>query len=492
MDNHAGRPEIATALSGAVGESSRHSATLDQDMLYLALPVVHSGHTIGVVRTSVPITAIDAALRGIYWRMAAGGVVIAALAALITLLISQRLSRPLEELKTASQRFAAGELELRLPDSGSEEIGGLADAMNDMAQQLDDRIRTVVEQRNEQQAVLSSMVEAVIAIEGQKRIMSINKAAATLLDVDADWARGRSIEEVSRTPGLHRFVERALASNEPVEEDLTFHGPEPRYLQAHGSPVHDSDGHRIGAVVVLNDITRMRRLETVRRDFVANVSHELKTPITSIKGFLDTLREGAISDPHNAKRFVEIAARQADRLSAIIDDLLVLSRLEQETDERSFAREPARIVALLRDAVDVCSAKAEAKNVRFQVRCDETLQATVNAPLLEQAIVNLVDNAIKYSDTGDHVEIRAHRTDGHLEVLVRDHGCGIDATHLPRLFERFYRIDKARSRKLGGTGLGLAIVKHIAQAHGGSATVESSPGRGTTFRLSLPVDDTYG
>jgi two-component system phosphate regulon sensor histidine kinase PhoR len=358
--------------------------------------------------------------------------------------------------------------------------------MNRMAADLDERLRTVVRQRNEQEAVLSSMVEGVIAIDRDERVIAMNKAAARLLDLDPAESVGRGVEEVARNPELQRFAAGALASDIPVEGELVLHRPEICHLQAHGAPIRDGHGRRIGSVLVLNDVTRLKRLETVRSDFVANVSHELKTPITSIKGFLETLADGAVDDPRTARRFLAIALRQADRLNAIIEDLLSLSRIEQEAESGQLPCSLESIREILVGAVEVCRTKAESKNVDLNVHCEDGLRAEVNAPLLEQAVVNLVDNAIKYSDAGSTVDVAAVAHDVSISIVVRDHGSGIEATHLPRLFERFYRVDKARSRTLGGTGLGLAIVKHIAAAHGGTVLVESEPGKGSTFTLVMP------
>jgi len=239
-------------------------------------------------------------------------------------------------------------------------------------------------------------------------------------------------------------------------------------------------------VIVLNDVTRLQRLEAVRRDFVANVSHELKTPITSIKGFIETLRDGAIRKPGDAEKFLEIVAKQADRMDSIIEDLLLLSRVERDVREEMVVLENAPVRAVILEAVQVCEPKAHDKDIRIAVNCPEGITARINAALLEQAIINLVDNAVKYSEPGCPVSIDAEELSNEVVVRVADKGCGIEAEHLPRIFERFYRVDKARSRKLGGTGLGLSIVKHIVQAHGGTITVESTLGAGSTFSIHLP------
>lgn len=487
MDNHGNRPEIREALAGRVGHSIRYSHTLLQTMVYVAVPVQRNGSVIGCVRMSLSARSIEETLRDIYLRLAGGGLAVALLAALISLGISRRISRPLVEMKRGAERFAQGELDRRLPVSDSEEIGGLAEALNQMAAQLDDRIQTVLRQRNEQEAVLGSMVEGVLAVDTDERLIRINAAAAELLGTDPRLAEGRVIHEVVRKADLQRFVARALASAQPVEGDIVLHGSAgDLFLQAHGSRLRDSQGRNIGALVVLNDVTRLRRLENLRRDFVANVSHELKTPITAIKGFVETLLDGALDHKEDARRFLEIIIRQSERLHAIIEDLLALSRIEQESEKGGIELREGRLKAVLLSAIQACEPAAAAKAITVRLACDDTLAAPINAPLLEQALVNLVDNAIKYSPGEKEVLVEGRAEGGRVVLRVRDRGCGISREHLPRLFERFYRVDKARSRKQGGTGLGLAIVKHIVQAHGGQVTVESAPGAGSTFTLRLP------
>jgi two-component system phosphate regulon sensor histidine kinase PhoR len=260
------------------------------------------------------------------------------------------------------------------------------------------------------------------------------------------------------------------------------------YLQAHGTFIKDHDGKSFGALIVLNDITQMKRLENIRRDFVANVSHELKTPITSIIGFVETLSQGAIDDKENAGRFLEIIARHADRLNAIIEDLLLLSRIEgHEEDDSGVVKEASKIKSILSSALLICEPKASTKNIHLALQSPDEIKADVNAPLLEQAVINLVDNAIKYSEEGSHVRVEASAEGEEILIRVIDDGCGIPEEHIPRLFERFYRVDKARSRNLGGTGLGLAIVKHIVNAHGGIIEVESIPQKGSTFTIRIPI-----
>ena len=414
-------------------------------------------------------------------------IIIAGVLALLSLLIARWLSSPLEEMRRAARQVAAGDLTTRLPVSGSEEIAGLAETMNRMVAQLDERIRMIVRQQTEQEAVLKSMMEGVLAVDNDERLIKLNQAAARLLGADPATAQGRSIQEVIRNSDLQRFVAKVLASTQPQEAGIMLRQQgEQRFMQAHGTLLHDEDERQIGALVVLNDVTRLRHLETVRRDFVANVSHELKTPITSIKGFVETLLDGALRQPDDAERFLRIIARHTDRMNAIIEDLLTLSRLEQQDESVTINLEPCSIWEVLQIAVQSCEVKASEKQIQVEMGGDRAATALINPLLLEQAIINLIDNAIKYSAPESRVVADIARSAEETLILVRDQGCGIAREHLPRVFERFYRVDPGRSRKLGSTGLGLAIVKHIATVHHGHVTVESIPGKGSTFTIHLP------
>ncbi len=487
MDNHADRPEVMDALQGKLGVATRYSHTLQQTMMYVALPVSEEDFVLGCVRAALPVRTLALTLQAAFYPIVYSGLGIALIATLISLWLSRRISRPLEEMKHGAERFARGELEGRLPSYSGEEMGGLAEAMNQMAAQLDDRIRTVVRQRNEQEAVLSSMLEGVLAVDNEERILRINQTAADLLDLVPAEAVGRRIHEKVRKPELQKFISEALQSQSGIEADISLiiRGTK-LFLQAHGTPLRDSRGKDIGALVVLNDITRLQRLENIRRDFVANVSHELKTPITAIKGSVETLLGGAMDEAASARRFLEIIARQADRLNAIIEDLLALSRIEGGEEQAGIELTKTGIQQLLQSALQSCQLKAHDKQMQLEMDCPDGLVASVNAPLLEQALVNLIDNAIKYSADGGRVRVAADSAGGCLTIQVQDWGSGIANEHLPRLFERFYRVDKARSRKFGGTGLGLAIVKHIVQAHNGQITVDSTPGQGSIFTIKLP------
>jgi two-component system phosphate regulon sensor histidine kinase PhoR len=388
-------------------------------------------------------------------------------------------------MKQAAEYFTRGDFTHRLPIGATEEIGELAETMNEMAKQLNEKIRTIIDQRNEREAILTSMVEGVIAFDNMERVISLNHAAAQMLGVEINQVVGRYLQESFRIANLHKFVARILESGETQEEEISLQDKASRILQLHGSPLHDEKGQNLGAVIVLHDITRLHQLETIRRDFVANVSHELRTPITSIKGFVETLRDGGVHSPEDTEKFLGIIARQTERLNSIIEDLLTLSELEQ-TERGNIGIEFAQLKSVLHGAIAICEPKASAKNIQLRLQCDANLKANINAPLLEQAVTNLIDNAIKYSEAKSSIEISAKSEDTGIAIKVTDHGCGIEKVHLPRLFERFYRVDRARSRELGGTGLGLSIVRHIILAHGGRVSVESVPGKGSTFTIFLP------
>jgi len=486
MDSHADRSEFIGALNAPSSTSMRYSRTLSMNMMYVGIPLKANGKILAVVRTSIPVDAIDDAIKSIEIKIAVGGLVVAMLAAVLSLIVSRHISRPIEEIRKGAECFARGEFQCVLPASKIEEIGGLSDAMKEMALELSKRINTVVEQRNEIEAMLSSMVEGVIAVDMGERVISMNAAAGQMFGYNLSEVQGRSIQELVRNTVLQRFVTRALSSQEPVEKDIVLSSNGERFLNGHGTVLRDARGKQIGALVVLNDVTHIRKLEKIRRDFVANVSHEIKTPITAIKGFVETLLDGAVGNPDDAKRFLGIIQKHVDRLESIIEDLLSLSRIEREAEREEVPLDESRVKDVLQSAIQFCEISTVARKMEMELSCDEEIKARMNPPLLEQAFVNLLENAIKYSDDGSIIRLEAAETGGEIVINVIDQGCGIEREHLPRLFERFYRVDKARSRQLGGTGLGLAIVKHIVQAHRGKVSVESVPGEGSTFSIHLP------
>lgn len=490
MENHSTRPEIMAAYRGGVGTSMRYSHTLHQQMKYVAIPVETNGQIVAVVRTSFAVTTIHEALTHWTRNIILAGLVILLLAGGISYAVVTRLNRPLTVLKSGADRIAAGEFGARVPAMATEEMGVLASAMNNMANQLEKRIQTISEQRNEREAILANMTEGVLALDGDGKIISMNRAAAESFGAQIERARGRGLTEVMRNAELYELAEQVLNTGKHAEGEIVIPGDRNRYLQVKGAPLPDSEG-RQGAVIVINDISRLKQLERMRQDFVGNVSHELRTPITAIIGSIETLIDGEVSRPEDVRRFLEIVAKHADRLNTIVADLLALSRLENESERGGLSLRRGSVDRVIEAAVAVCEQKGKAQQVSIEAPQDTGLEADIDAAKLEQAVINLLDNAIKASKPGSKVEIGVSSTDKEIQIAVTDTGSGIEAKHLPRLFERFYRVDTARSRERGGTGLGLAIVKHTALGHGGRVTVDSTWGQGSTFRIWLPrpVDD---
>ncbi|PKN28690.1 MAG: PAS domain-containing sensor histidine kinase [Deltaproteobacteria bacterium HGW-Deltaproteobacteria-21] len=487
MDNHLDRPEVATALTEPVGVSTRFSNTLGKRMMYLAMPLRESGMLFAIVRASVPIESVYGRIKTVQNRILLGGGIVAFLAVIAGFLVYRRVRRPLRQIQEGAMAFARGEFQPKLPLPDTEEMAQVAETLNRMAAELQQRIGTITQQRNELETVLSSMAEGVFGVDRDERIMGMNQAAGRILGCDPLLTRGKTIQEAFRISSLQDFVKKALAGEERLEEDflINIYGERERALNVHGTPLRDESGNRTGILVVMHDITELRRLENIRRDFVANASHEIRTPLTAIKGFVETLRDGAMQNPEDADRFLSIIQKHVDRLAALVEDLLSLSRIERETERDEIILEEQAIQGVLESAVQLCRGKGEARNIRIELVCSETLKAKINPPLLEQAVMNLLDNAINASANGKAIRVEAGEQETEVLVHVKDLGLGIEKGNLDRLFERFYRVDKARSRKRGGTGLGLAIVKHIMEAHKGRVTVESRPGAGSAFTLHL-------
>lgn len=489
MENHGSRPEVVEAFSEGTGKQVRYSSTVAQQMMYKSITLERDGEQTGVIRTSIPLTFINTALESARMRVIIDGLIIAILSAAVGLYVSRRLSKPLERLKQGAQRFASGDLQRKLfIEDNTVEIQTLAEAMNEMAKQLDRRITTITNQRNEQEAILLSMVEGVIAIDTTGIIINLNRAAAEFFNLRVDNCQGMPLHNAIRSTTLQNAVSETTRSHQTVTVEVEMAGPVKKVAEITSSMLRGADGRQLGILIVVNDITQMRQLEKIRRDFVANVSHELKTPITAIHGFIETLRDGAIENHEDAHRFLDIISKQSNRLQAIIEDLLSLARIEQGADEDKIELMAKPVAPVLKDAIISCQQKAEAKNITLELNADASITGLINPRLLEQAIINLIDNAITYSDTGSTVKVKANTFSDGIAISVIDTGCGIESQYHDRLFERFYRVDKARSRELGGTGLGLAIVKHIALAHNGKVQVESEVGQGSMFTLHLPAN----
>jgi len=487
MENHRFRPEVQAALGGHRGAATRTSASDFAPHLYVAVP--SQARPGWVLRVAIPLDYYRRRLQEATSILIIGGLVAVGLALLLGFLFTRRITRPLEHLGQGLERMERGEFGARLEPESADEIGQLARTLNRVQERLEITIDSLTAQRNQRDAILSSMVEGLIAVDGSDRVLLINAAAREVLGMGLEDGRGRTLLEVVRIPQLVQFVDEVRTSPQALGVELVIRDPRPRYLELHGAPLRiaDDNGTAAGAVVVFNDVTRLRKLEEVRKDFVANVSHELKTPVTSIKGFIETLVEGgALEDHDSAQRFLGIIRRQTDRLVAIIEDLLYLSRLEYE--EKQITLQPVDLQGVVERSVANLEHTARSRGIDLCIRIESERHGILgDASLLSRAVDNLVDNAIKYSPSGRSVEVALRERNGEVLLQVSDQGIGIPDEHLPRISERFYRVDPARSREMGGTGLGLAIVKHIARAHQGRLQIESRLGEGSRFTLHFPV-----
>lgn len=483
MNNHFDRPEVQRALKGEPAFEIRSSATLNKEMLYLALPISTAEGTPLVLRTSLSLTQVEESIRKQYLLYFTVSLISLLFTALWSGFIILKIIRPLKRMTLQAKAYAEGNLSALLPETGEEarEFSELSGTLNTMAGELKRRMEDITRQKDQLSAILSSMADSVILLDSHRIIRELNPSASGLLKMGIGDTLQHSLIEVFRNTELDRLAGKAFEGKEPVEGEITLAGNPGIHLQVHGVQI---GGEQV--VLVLHDISRIKRLEEIRKDFVANVSHELKTPITSIKGFVETLLDGALEEPVTAKRFLVIIEKQAEQINAIIDDLLTLSRMEQGEPKKPelLPRDTAELIA---SALQVTENKADRKGIKISCSCEENLRVPANPVLLEQALVNLLDNAIKYSPGGSRIILEAVKEGKKAKLTVKDRGCGIPEQDLPRIFERFYRVDKARSRELGGTGLGLAIVKHIILYHDGEIFVESTLGEGTTFTVYLPI-----
>jgi len=478
--------EILEALAGREGHAVNRSRSLNRSFLYVAVPLRSDGKIVAALRLGLPYP--EERQRTIHAQLLGASVAIVLLGALGVYLVARRIAAPIENLTLAVGRFAQGDLQGRLALPPVAEVATLAGALNGMADNLDARIAAIEAQRRLQETILAGMGEGVIAIDPGGRMLLVNRSAGDMIGVEASAAVGTSLTESPQFAAFGGFVTSALGSEGILEEELAVGTEGSVHLFARSAPLRDSSGARIGAVIILGDVTRLQRLERTRQDFVVNVSHELRTPITIIKGYLELLLDGALGDPASAGDFLEKVVRQTERMRVIIDDLLLLSRLDQQVGEMDLSIEPAGVKDILAAAVAATGAFATRGAVRIELECEEDLLLPADPLLLTRAVANLVHNAVSHTKPGGRVLVRGERAGPAVAISVRDWGSGIAHEHLPRIFERFYRVDRGRSREQGGSGLGLAIAKHIALVHGGSAAAESQPGQGSTFSITIPVD----
>ena len=485
MDNHSDRPEVVAALEGKLGVSERYSFTLKADFIYSALPVYDKqGKIVYILRTGYPLTGVQKEAKNANTALLLTVVFFTVVILVLGYMALKNLTKPVSDISSAAEKISKGDFSQKLYPAGDDELKILAESLNSMAKQLDEKLDIIGEQDKLQQVVLKSMKEGILAVDYEERILLLNETAAEILGINDSNAIGKTLQEVVRVSEIQKFFLKLLSEGNPQETEILLQHEKDKFLQLSGTLLYDIDNKALGALVVFNDISNLKYLDTLKKDLVANVSHELRTPVTTIKGFIETLKEGAIDDPENAGRFLDIIAKHINRLNMLIDDLLILAKLEEKPDEIKMDVENISVV--LGSVIEDYEFKAGDKKIKIKIECDDKLTGKINKHLIEQAIGNLVDNAIKYSDKRTNIEVGAFMKNDRLQIYVKDEGYGISDDHIPRLFERFYRVDKGRSRDEGGTGLGLAIVKHIVNTMNGTIDVESKPGKGTRFTLNIP------
>lgn len=493
MDLHNLRPEILAADREDVGVSMRFSKTEQKHFLYAAFLV--TGEQRGFFRLSIPVEAAFEIAENLSITFFLSGLIIFLSLAVISLLSVRTVTRGVSELRRAAEEYTNGNLDHKTYVDGPLEIALLSSTMNEMSFNLQKSMHTVMRKSDEQDVILASMSEAVILLDEHLCIRTINRAGEALIGEDLAAITGKGVLDVFRNTELYQFASDILIGKALKETFISMYRiglknneSDVMYLQVHGSRIPLNSQSDYGVLLVLNDVTRLKLLERIRKEFIANVSHELKTPITSIKGFVETLRTTSIDDREQTEKFLRIIENQTDRLRFIIDDLLIISRLEQ-SPEIGIEKKPNSVTTLVEHAVEACRREALEKNLDIIMKSSGDAEAAVNERLIEQAIINLLDNAIKYSDKPGRITVAvSHLPEQRkVEIKVADQGRGIPQSSISRIFERFYRVDKARSREQGGTGLGLSIVKHIALVHGGGVQVESELGKGSTFYFYLPI-----
>lgn len=495
MENHLNRPEIQAADISNIGSSIRFSKTISRDLFYLAIAVNQDSNK-RFVRLSLPLHDVEAAVNTVRIRIIIVSLAAFLLIVVIGLVQSRKVAKSLEEITSFSKEIAAGNLKKRLFVKERDEFVELGRNISDMAQELSARIQQSEEEKDKIEAILKNMSDGLILTDAKGVILLGNSAIRNLFAIQSD-IEGKTLTESLRNAELMEIVESIVSGREKISREIRINRPRELYLMVTATPYYSAHPSRevCGVVLTFHDITRLKKLEEIRKDFVANVSHEIKTPITAIKGFAETLIEGALDDRDNARKFLLTIKQNSERINSIVDDLLTLSRIE--LGDIKIEKEVVNLEEIVDTVFTTLKEKADRKNLYLKKKiAPETLELRADRNRLIQILLNLVDNGIKFTESGgvtvrvknEKSKAAGEEEKNFMEILIEDTGIGIPRKHLSRLGERFYRVDRARSRELGGTGLGLAIVKHLVKAHGWEMKIEGTEGAGTIVRLICPVD----
>lgn len=492
MDNHLNREEITTITEGTTpyGESIRNSETLGEKMLYIALPVASSdGDFDGYIRLSMSLKTVDEGLGQGWFLMVITLIILFIAVAFVCYRVGKGLTSPIEHITKVANQISRLDYDARVQFSRDDEIGQLGKAINGMADSLQTQLKTIRDSEDLVQSVMSNMTGGIIMIDATQNIAVLNKESERMLGIDQLRVMGRPYHELKRHFELTKIIEASIEHRDRVNEEVRIYKPEELIVRIDGVPMHENDGSYRGMLFLLQDITAIRRLENMRSEFVANVSHELKTPVAAVKGFAETLLSGGVKDQETVRSFLQIIYDEGDRLNRLIGDILELSKIESKRTMLDCS--PVHLHSFFEMVTGTLSNVAEKKQIRLLVDVPEELFIEADEDKLKQIFINLISNGINYTLEGGQVKIHASISKEYgvenVVFQVSDTGIGIPKSDLPRIFERFYRVDKGRSRNSGGTGLGLSIVKHLVELHHGTLMVDSELGTGTTFTVALPL-----
>jgi two-component system phosphate regulon sensor histidine kinase PhoR len=481
MENHLYRPEVQQALSEGQGSSVRFSRTLGYDMMYVAVPISHGGEVLGFARLALSLQEVESRVAQLRWAVLGAELMATAVAVGLAVIVAERTARPIRSLTRLAERMAEGESGVRLLSTSRDEVGQLTRAFNHMASELEDKVAALAEDRAQMAAVLENMADGVIVVGAGGQVELVNPAAERLLATSQAEALGHSFAQVVRH---HELIDFWHSRRQPGVErsELLEIGPEAHFWRVIVTPLEEKE--RAPSLVILQDLTEMHRLQTMRQEFVGNISHEFRTPLASLRALVETLRDGAVGDPEAAQRFLDMAEREVDSLTQIVQESLELSRIE--SGRLPLRLSPTDVADLIVPVADRLGPQAERAGLSVSCPLPHGLpQVLADPERIRQVVSNLMHNAIKFTPSGGEIQISAEQVADEVVISVQDTGVGISKEDLPRVFERFYKADRARSK--GGTGLGLAIAKHIVQGHGGKIWVHSVQGQGSRFSFSLPV-----
>ncbi|WP_322903437.1 two-component system histidine kinase PnpS [Paenibacillus campi] len=490
MNNHANREEIVAAARDGVGSAVRYSNTLKENMLYIAAPVHKQGEFDGYIRLSMSLVAVEDGVRSTWTIMGISLLVLFVIAALVSYSVAASLTRPLEHITRVANRISRLDYGARVRLDRKDEIGELGKAIDNMADSLEMQLKVIRDNEDLLQSVLANMTGGMVMVDDTGKIALINRFAEEMLSINSKRMIGKSYQELKQHYELSKLLGEGLRRKERIHDEQTLYNPEPRLIEIDGVPMFEDDDTYRGMLFLIQDVSNIRRLERMRSEFVANVSHELKTPIAAVKGFAETLLSGGVKDEQTARSFLQIIYDESERLNRLIGDILELSKIESKRSPLNFS--PIHLQPFFETIREMINASAAKKNITLQMHVPEELFMEADEDRLRQIFVNLISNAINYTQDGGQVRLHVRETvseQGEERILfdVTDTGMGIPRKDLPRIFERFYRVDKARSRSSGGTGLGLSIVKHLVELHHGVVTVESEVNIGSTFTVNLPL-----